>query len=173
VQYSLLDHRPEQGFIDACRRHGVHLLCYGSVAGGFLGEKWLGAPEPRGQLENRSLTKYKLIIDEFGGWRLFQQLLQALRTIALRHGVDIATVASRYVLERPQVAGVIVGARNRSHLAANLRIGALQLTDRDKAEMAAVLERRAGPTGDVFALERDRTGRHGAIMKYNLNAQPS
>ena len=173
VQYSLLDNRPEQGFIDACRRHGIQLLCYGSVAGGFLGEKWLGAPEPRGLLENRSLTKYKLIIDDFGGWPLFQQLLQALQTVAARHGVDIATVASRYDLERPQVAAVIVGARDRSHLAANLRIGSFQLTDEDRAEIGAVLSRRTGPAGDVFALERDRAGRHGSIMKYNLNAKAS
>ena len=173
VQYSLLDHRPEQGFVEACRRHGIHLLCYGSVAGGFLGEKWLGAPEPRAPLENRSLTKYKLIIDDFGGWALFQQLLQVLRAVALRHDVDIATVASRYVLERPQVAGVIVGARNSSHLAANLSIGTLRLTEQDRSEIAEVLARRSGAAGDVFALERDRTGRHGAIMKYNLNAKPS
>src|SRR5262249_37294190 len=118
-------------------------------------------------------TKYKLIIDDFGGWPLFQQLLHALRTIALRHNVDIATVASRYVLERPQVAGVIVGARSRAHLAANLGIGAFRLSDGDRAEIAAVLARRSGPYGDVFALERDRAGRHGAIMKYNLNAKAS
>src|SRR5207244_10017266 len=119
VQYSLLDQRPDHGFFDACRRHGMQLLCYGSVAGGFLSDKWLGAPEPRAPLENRSLTKYKLIIDDFGGWPLFQELLQALRGIADRHGLDIATIASRYVLDRPQVAAVIVGARNRHHVAAN------------------------------------------------------
>jgi aryl-alcohol dehydrogenase-like predicted oxidoreductase len=173
VQYSLLDHRPEQGFIEACRRHGINLLCYGSVAGGFLSERWLGAAEPRAPLENRSLTKYKLIIDDFGGWPLFQQLLQVLRAIAFRHGVDVATVASRYVLDRPQVAAVIVGARNRAHLAANLRIGALRLTEQDRAEIVALLARRSGPAGDVFALERDRAGRHGSIMKYNLNARAS
>jgi aryl-alcohol dehydrogenase-like predicted oxidoreductase len=173
VQYSLLDHRPEQGFIEACCRHGISLLCYGSVAGGFLGERWLGAAEPRVPLENRSLTKYKLIIDDFGGWPLFQQLLRALQAIAQRHEVDIATVASRYVLDRPQVAGVIVGARDRTHLAANLHIGALRLTNRDQTEIAAVLARRRGLAGDVFALERDRTGRHGSIMKYNLNAKAS
>ena len=169
VQYSLLDHRPEHGFIDACRRHRISLLCYGSVAGGFLGERWLGAAEPRAPFENRSLTKYKLIIDDFGGWLLFQQLLQALGAIATRHGVDIATVASRYVLDRPQVAAVIVGGRDRAHLAANRRIGGLRLTDRDRADITALLARRSGPSGDVFALERDRAGRHGSIMKYNLN----
>jgi aryl-alcohol dehydrogenase-like predicted oxidoreductase len=173
VQYSLLDHRPEHGFIDACRKHDIQLLCYGSVAGGFLGEKWLGVPEPRAPLENRSLTKYKLVIDDFGGWPLFQELLQVLRDIAVRHDVDIATVASRYILDRPQVAAVIVGARNRAHLAANTRICALRLTDQDRTEIAAVLARRTGPAGDIFSLERDRTGRHGSIMEYNLSAPVS
>ncbi len=169
VQYSLLDARPEHGLVDLCRKSDIHLLCYGSVAGGFLADRWLGAPEPQPPFENRSLTKYKLIIDDFGGWSLFQELLRTLRRIADRHGSDIATVASRAMLDRPQVAAVIVGARNRSHLAANLAITALQLTAEDHREIAAVLARRKGPAGDTFALERDRTGRHGAIMKYNLN----
>ena len=82
-------------------------------------------------------------------------------------------MASRYVLERPQVAAVIVGARNRAHLAANTRIGALRLTDQDRVEIGAVLPRRVGPAGDVFALERDRAGRHGSIMKYNLSVKAS
>jgi aryl-alcohol dehydrogenase-like predicted oxidoreductase len=124
--------------------------------------------EPQPPFEN-ALTKYKLIIDDFGGWSLFQELLRALRRIADRHGSDIATVASRAMLDRPQVAAVIVGARNRSHLPANVAITALQLTAEDHQEIAAVLARRKGPAGDSFALERDRTGRHGAIMKYNLN----
>ena len=29
-----------------------------------------------------------------------------------------------------------------------------------------------GPHGAVYGLERDRTGRHGRIMKYNLNTRP-
>ena len=78
VQYSLLDDRPEHGLVDLCRKHGIHLLCYGTVAGGFLSDRWLGAPEPQPPFENRSLTKYKLIIDDFGGWDLFQELLRTL-----------------------------------------------------------------------------------------------
>jgi aryl-alcohol dehydrogenase-like predicted oxidoreductase len=171
VQYSLLDDRPEHGLVEACRRRGVHLLCYGSVAGGFLSEKWLGRPEPPPPLENRSLIKYKLIIDDFGGWDLFQELLRTLRRIADQHASDIATIASRWVLERPQVAAVIVGARSREHLAANLGISAVRLTDADRTEIAGILGRRRGPEGDTFALERDRTGRHGSIMKYNLSRE--
>ena len=172
TQYSLLDTRPENGLAALAKKHDVALLCYGTVAGGFLGDRWLGLPEPDGALENRSLTKYKLVIDEFGGWALFQELLAACRRVAERHGVDIATVASRLVLDRPGVAAVIVGGRNTEHAAANAAIGALRLTDADRTEIEAVLARRRGPAGDTYTLERDRTGRHGAIMKYNLNAAP-
>jgi aryl-alcohol dehydrogenase-like predicted oxidoreductase len=173
VQYSLLDHRPESGLVQLCQKHRVALLCYGSVAGGFLSDDWLGAPEPSGALENRSLVKYKLIIDDFGGWALFQELLAALRGIADRHASDIASVASRYVLDRQGVAAVIVGARTREHLAANVAICKVALDAADNAAIAGVLGRRKGPAGEVYALERDRTSRHGSIMKYNLNAVAS
>jgi aryl-alcohol dehydrogenase-like predicted oxidoreductase len=173
VQYSLLDERPRHGLIERCQHNNVHLLCYGSVAGGFLTDQWLGRNEPVPPFENRSLTKYKLIIDDFGGWTLFQQLLRTLREIADRHGTDIATVASRAILDRAQVGAVIVGARNRSHLAANLEIMKLQLTPADLRELNSVVAQRCGPGGDTFTLERDRNGRHGSIMKYNLNEQPT
>lgn len=173
VQYSLLDARPENALVGYCRQHDIHLLCYGSVAGGFLGDRWLGQAEPSGQLENRSLTKYKLIIEDFGGWDLYQALLRCLRQIADRHGVDIATIASRAMLDRPQVAAVIVGARNRAHLAANAHITDVALSAQDQADIAAILAQCQGPDGDTFTLERDRNGRHGSIMKYNLNKQAS
>ncbi|HEX6120299.1 MAG TPA: aldo/keto reductase [Dongiaceae bacterium] len=169
VQYSLLDRRPATSMVDAALRKGVVLFCYGTVAGGFLGEKWLGASEPAGPLENRSLTKYKLVIDEFGGWDLFQRLLETLRAIAARHRTDIATVASAAVLEWPGVAAVIVGARNRAHLPANLAISDLALTAEDRGQIQGVLAAARELEGDVFTLERDGEGRHGRIMKYNLN----
>src|SRR5262245_37155751 len=62
VQYSLLDNRPMKGLAPALGARGGHILCYGTVAGGFLSDHWLGKAEPREPLENRSLTKYKLII---------------------------------------------------------------------------------------------------------------
>ena len=169
VQYSLLDNRPEHGLVDLCRRRDIHLLAYGTVAGGFLSDRWLGAAEPKPPFENRSLTKYKLIIDDFGGWELFQTLLRTLRRVAERLGADIASVASRAILDRPMVAAVIVGARSRAHLTRNVVLSALALTPSDHAEIDAVLAERQGPAGDTFELERDRAGRHGAIMKYNLN----
>jgi aryl-alcohol dehydrogenase-like predicted oxidoreductase len=168
VQYSLLDNRPETSLIASAAQGDVRLFCYGTVAGGFLSDRWLGAAEPSIPLENRSLTKYKLIINEFGGWTMFQSLLTVLRTVADRHASDIATVASRYILDRPGVGAIIVGARNSDHLATNLRIDRLRLSEADRSEIAVALGERKGPRGDVYALERDRAGPHGSIMKYNL-----
>ena len=169
VQYSLLDRRPEKAMLAQAASRGISLLCYGTVAGGFLSDRWLGAAEPAEPLENRSLTKYKLIIDDAGGWDWFQALLRALRQVADRHGSDVATVASAAMLARPGVAAVIVGARNRSHLAANLAISDMTLTALDHDGIDTVLSAAKPLSGDVYTLERDRTGRHGSIMKYNLN----
>lgn len=169
LQYSLLDRRPEKRMVQLAAENNFALFCYGTVAGGFLGDRWLGQLEPDHPLENRSLTKYKLIIDDFGGWDLFQVLLSTLRKIADRHQVDIATVASAAMLTEPGVAAVIVGARNRDHLPSNLAIADIKLTDTDQAEIEAILRQAHPLDGDVYTLERDREGRHGSIMKYNLN----
>jgi aryl-alcohol dehydrogenase-like predicted oxidoreductase len=169
VQYSLLDDRPARGLASACRRLGCGLICYGVLAGGFLGERWLGVPDPGGAFENRSLVKYRLIIDEFGGWDLFQALLRTLSEVAARHEVEISTVAARRMLDQPGVAAVIIGARSAAHLDEIIRIGGLRLTAEDHRQIDAVLAERQGPAGEVFALERDRQGRHGRIMKYNLS----
>jgi aryl-alcohol dehydrogenase-like predicted oxidoreductase len=177
LQYSLIDNRPAATMVDYCRTHDIVLLCYGTVGGGFLSERWLGKAEPDSSgpagLTNRSLIKYKLIIEDFGGWDLFQQLLAQLARIAAKHNTDVASVASRALLDRPQVAAVIVGATNTKHLQAHAQIAALRLDADDLAAIAAVTDRRRGPEGDVYLLERDRTGRHGQIMKYELNAVPA
>ncbi|MFN4308965.1 MAG: aldo/keto reductase [Ferrovibrio sp.] len=169
VQYSVLDARPERGLVEFCRAQQIGLLCYGTLAGGFLSEAWLGKPEPQEPLANRSLTKYKLIIEDFGGWGLFQELLGVLRAIGEAHGCNIGQVATRYVLDRPGVAGAIVGATSTRHLAGNLRIDSLRLDAAQQARLDAVLAKRSGPPGDCYDIERDKTGRHGRIMRYNLN----
>ena len=168
-QYSLLDQRPEHGMLDLCRARGLAFFCYGTVAGGFLSERWVRRRQPGAEITNRSLIKYRLIIEEFGGWDLFQRLLQTLERIAVRHKCDIATVASKAVLDRDGVSAIIVGATNASHLRAHTKIASLRLDAADAAALEAILKLRQGPAGDLYALERDRDGRHGRIMKYDLN----
>jgi len=169
VQYSLLDRRPQSGMVAYCQSRQIALLCYGAVAGGFLSERWLGQPEPTGPLTNRSLVKYKLIIDDFGGWDAFQALLSTLSRIAEKHGVDIASIAIAAVLNRPGVAAAIVGATSTSHLASHAKIGALRLDPSDVEALDAATRGALGPLGDIYTLERDRHGPHGRIMKYELN----
>jgi diketogulonate reductase-like aldo/keto reductase len=75
----------------------------------------------------------------------------------------------RTMLEKPAVASVIIGAVNRNHLADHVGMARVRLDDADRAAIAAVTKKRKGPEGDVYELERDKAGRHGRIMKYNLN----
>lgn len=173
VQYSLLDRRAAGRFAQWGAARNVQILCYGVLAGGFLTDAWLGKADPGFEFENRSLIKYRLIIDEFGPWELFQTLLSTLRAIADRHGVALASVATRWVLDQPQVGGAIVGARYARHLPQTMEAFTFALDAADNAAIDAVLAQASGPNGPVFGLEGDRNGRHGRIMKYNLNTNPN
>ena len=113
VQYSIIDRRPEVKMAPFCLKHDISLLAYGSICGGLLSERFLGRiQEPSSaELDTLSLRKYKRMIDAWGGWNLFQELLSSLNEIAQKHNVSIANVATRYILDRPAVAGVIIGVR--------------------------------------------------------------
>lgn len=173
VQYSVLDHRPEANLLGLCKEYDISLLCYGTVGGGFLKENYLGAKEPQAPLENRSLIKYKLIIDEFGGFDIFQDLLKNLKQVADRYEVGISEIAIRYILQKSCVAGVIIGARNTTHLNELQKLNSFELEQKDLKKIAEVAVLSKGPKGAVYELERDREGKHGRIMKYNLNESPS
>jgi aryl-alcohol dehydrogenase-like predicted oxidoreductase len=126
-----------------CQEHQVGLLAYGTLCGGLLSDRYLGQPEPPGRtLNTASLGKYKQMIDAWGGWGLFQRLLSVLRTIADKHDASIANVAVRYVLDRPAVAGVIVGARLgvTEHIDENARVFRVQLDAGDLESIESVLE---------------------------------
>ena len=113
VQYSIIDRRPEVKMIPFCLKHNISLLAYGSICGGLISERYLGRAQPPSatELDTLSLRKYKKMIDAWGGWNLFQELLSTLKRITQKHSVSIANVATRYILDKPAVAGVIIGAR--------------------------------------------------------------
>jgi enamine deaminase RidA (YjgF/YER057c/UK114 family) len=99
--------------------------------------------------------KYLRFIDAIGGWDVFQRILAALAGIAHKHGVSIANVATRWVLDQPAVAAVIVGARlgEREHRADNLRAFGFSLDDADRdaiARASAGTKRIAGDCGDEY-----------------------
>jgi aryl-alcohol dehydrogenase-like predicted oxidoreductase len=112
VQYSIIDRRPEVKMIPFCLENNISLLCYGSICGGLMSERYLGRMQPStAELNTLSLQKYKKMIDAWGGWSLFQELLSTLKRIAQKHNVTISNVAARYILDKSAVAGVIIGVR--------------------------------------------------------------
>ena len=169
IQFSLLDTRAAGAFTKAAQENNVKLFVYGTLAGGFLTDAWIDRPDPGFEFKNRSLVKYRLIIEEFGGWDLFQSLLHTLSNIALRQGADISTVAIRAMLDNPNVTAAIVGARYANRLPHTLSAFTIELSADDRNSIQEILKQRKGPNGSVFGLERDTAGAHGKIMKYNLN----
>jgi len=167
VQFSVVDTRPLRKMAPLCAARGVSLLTYGSLMGGLLSDRWLGAPAPssRAELPTPSLGKYFRMLQSWGSWALFQELLAALRAVADRHSAadggaptSIANVAVAWVLAQPAVGGVIVGLRAglTEHVAENRRALALALTERDLAEIKAVQDKGAdllaaiGDCGDEY-----------------------
>ena len=168
IQCSLIDHRPMNGMLEFARQRDIGILCYGSLAGGFISDRFLDASRPVNP-ENRSYIKYGLVIEEFGGWELFQELLKTIHGIAEKHHVSTANIAARYVLDQPGVSAVIIAARNRGHIAQNTVTFSTELDAHDRKLIEGVLARSNRCTGDIYDWERQPGGKHNRIMKFNLN----
>jgi aryl-alcohol dehydrogenase-like predicted oxidoreductase len=144
VQFSLIDRRPLVKMAQFCQEHNIYLLAYGTLAGGLLGAKYLGHPQPNAMsLNTASLRKYKNMINAWGNWQLFQELLTVLKAIADSYHVTIPNVAVRYVLEQKAVAGAIIGVRLgvAEHIAENARIFDFQLSPQDYQKIDHVLQK--------------------------------
>jgi aryl-alcohol dehydrogenase-like predicted oxidoreductase/enamine deaminase RidA (YjgF/YER057c/UK114 family) len=143
VCYSLLDQRASHAMTELCLAHSVNLLAFGTVAGGFLTEKWFNKSEPP---QDHSLTwsqmKYKRFIDAAGGWNKFQHLLTVLNQVAKKHNTSIANIASRYIVEQPAVGGVIIGARLgiSQHIQENLELFSFSLDVESKKIIKQALD---------------------------------
>jgi enamine deaminase RidA (YjgF/YER057c/UK114 family) len=156
VCFSLLDQRARKAMTDLCLQHGIKLLAFGTVAGGFLTERWLGKPEPEwDELDTWSQMKYKRFIDVAGGWQVFQDLLFRVDHVAKKLGVSIANVAGRTILDEPAVGGIIIGARlgQTDHIQNNLRLFQFSLDGLSRSKIRDALARLhpiPGGCGDEY-----------------------
>lgn len=160
VSCSVIDRRVLLGRMNSvCVARSVGLLCYGTLLGGFLSEKWLDQSEPSltDNKLNWSLRKYLRFIHAAGGWAPFQTVLKALHGVAQKHKVPIAAVAIRWVLDIPSVKAVIIGTRlngdSPAHVAKNLLAFSFQLDELDKSAIAKAhegLKDIAGDCGDEY-----------------------
>lgn len=154
IQYSILDQRPERLMVPFFTKHQIKILTYGTLLGGFFSEKYLDADEPhRGNLTTSSLQKYKNMIDVWGGWALFQELLHVLDNIAKKHNCSIANIATRFVLDKPQVTGVIIGARLgiTNHRDDNSKVFDIKLDQEDESSIKTITEK----SNDLFEIIGD------------------
>eukprot|EP00850_Spirogloea_muscicola_P018586 SM000172S03059 [mRNA] locus=s172:147863:149668:+ [translate_table: standard] len=186
VQYSLLDRRPENGHIEFCRAHGISVLPFGAVAGGFLSDKFAAQSirPPLSIFLQESLCEFclgfsvsvklellrlcagmsydvarqEVRLDTYSKSKYFlvlnQSLLDVLKPIANKHGTSIANIATKWVLTRPQVAAVIVGARNARHVADHQKLFTFELDESDLGRIESVLRDCPRPKGDIYTWER-------------------
>jgi aryl-alcohol dehydrogenase-like predicted oxidoreductase len=151
ICFSLIDQRAQAGMLALCVQYGIKVLAFGTVAGGFLSEKWLNKPEPIiDSLATWSEMKYKRFIDQTGSWKTFQVLLQTLAEIAEHKSVDVANIASHYIVEQNGIGGVIIGSRpgKSEHIQSNLRIFETVLSEAEKQKIKAVLQQFKPISGD-------------------------
>lgn len=170
VQVSLFDRRVEQGVAQFCRKKNIKIFAYGSLLGGFVSEKWLGKGEPGlEQLVNRSLVKYKLLIDSACGWEEFQRRLSILSKLATKYRCEMANIAVAALLQSGKADAVIIGLSPKNFATQNRSLAELPVLE--VQDLEEITTWPCNLHGDVYDEERDEHGAHAKIMKYNLNAQ--
>jgi aryl-alcohol dehydrogenase-like predicted oxidoreductase len=132
IYYSLQERSAEYELLPLATDQGLGTLVWSPLAGGLLSGKYRRGQEgPEGSRH-------------FGGWdeppvydedKLYDTI-DVLVEIADGHGVSAAQVALAWLLGRPTISSVIIGARTDEQLADNLKAAELQLTDgeRDRLE---------------------------------------
>jgi aryl-alcohol dehydrogenase-like predicted oxidoreductase/enamine deaminase RidA (YjgF/YER057c/UK114 family) len=151
VCHSLIDQRAAGKMVAVCEAYDAKILAFGTLAGGFLTDRWLGKAEPAlDDLSTWSEMKYKRFIDAAGGWEPYQNLLQTVKKVADKHEVSLANISSRFMLENPAVAAVIVGARlgKSEHIADNKKLLSIDLDESDVAVIKAAQGELATIPGD-------------------------
>jgi aryl-alcohol dehydrogenase-like predicted oxidoreductase len=123
AQYSLIVRELEREHVPLCLEHGLGILPWSPLAGGFLSGKYRkDQPPPAGT----RLDKWKDLLagyDKPRNWRT----LEALTAIARELGTSMTAVAIAWLLKKPAVTSVIFGARSLQQLDDNVKAASLDL----------------------------------------------
>ncbi len=156
ISFSLIDTRAHDRMQKISADHKVKILAFGTLAGGFLTNKWISKKEPeKSELQTWSQMKYFRFIKEAGGWNVFQGLLSTLKNISSKHQSSIASIAAKYILDQSEVGGIIIGARlgQSDHIEETTGIFEIDLDDEDRnliKEAQNNLKRIPGNCGDEY-----------------------
>ena len=171
AQYSLFDRRVEKKLQAYCKENNIPLICYGTLAGGFLSERYLGRKEEEIVAETRSQIKYLQVIEDSLGWEGYQELLKILKYIAKKHHVGISQVATRFILQQEAVAAAVIGVRNSRHVEDNEKIFSFVLDEEDLNALRKHIDRYPNLPGEPFELERTIGSKYRNIMHMNINEE--
>ncbi len=126
MYYSLVGRGLEHEFQSFAQYYGIGILVWSPLAGGFLSGKY---PRDRTAPAGTRFADAGIFVplDKEQGYRT----IEALRTVAGRHGATPARVALAWLLARPAVSSVIVAARTNEQLEDNIKSVELPLAPED------------------------------------------
>jgi aryl-alcohol dehydrogenase-like predicted oxidoreductase len=155
VQYNLIDRRVENTMQSLCLKHNIGLITYGSLAGGFLSDKFRGVAAPQNSPDHARSFYYSNMVQAHGSWQKVLDLLVTLADIAQKNQKTIAQVALNWVKQQPGVESVISGLTlDRLQIQQSVEAMTFSLS----AEEIQVLSERSSnlfdQTGDIYSYER-------------------
>jgi aryl-alcohol dehydrogenase-like predicted oxidoreductase len=141
-QYNLLARAVEWEIVPACEAAGLGLLAWSPLASGWLTGKYRrGEPSPAGTRVVENADEGMRIWNQHGQSEQTWQVLDVVRKVAEGRGVSLAQVAIAWLMARPAVSSVILGARSMGQLTDNLAAAGLKLT----AEETQLLDEASEP----------------------------
>jgi aryl-alcohol dehydrogenase-like predicted oxidoreductase len=134
IHYTLQAREAEYELVPLAVSEGLGILVWSPLAGGLLSGKYRRDQDP--PEGSRHLTEWNEppIHDED---RLYD-IVDALVEIGEGHGVSAAQVAIAWLLSRPGVTSVVLGARTEEQLSDNLAAADLVLTGEERARLDKV-----------------------------------
>ncbi len=134
MQWSLAARDAERELVPAVRAFGLGTLIWSPLARGFLTGKYRrGAPLPEGSRLASWQETFRLYDNE-RCWNV----VETLRNVARRRGTTPAAAALAWLLGRPEVTAIIVGARTVEQLDENLAALEVHLLPEDLTELDKV-----------------------------------
>jgi len=121
--YNLVNRELELELVPACAQHGLGILPWSPLAGGFLSGKFR---KGKAATQGTRLAKWSSALERIGTDKNYA-VVEALVSIAERMDATPAQVALAWLLKRPHVTAPIIGARSVAQLDDNLRALELKL----------------------------------------------
>lgn len=158
-QYNLMARAVEWEIVPVCAAEGLGLLPWSPLASGWLTGKYRrGEPPGEGTRLSDEMDQGMRIWNERGHLERNWQVLDAVRKVAEGRGASMSQVAIAWVLARPAVRSVILGARTLAQLEDNLAVGQLSLAEDETRLLDAASDPGAPdyPYGERGQTQRNR-----------------